>query len=464
MADTKQQSYSGLVEYNGLIKDDFLREFHGQEAYKRFNEMRLNNPIIGAGLLAIEQVVRNMSWEFSSEEDNDPLVDELNEARENMSQSWNDFISEVLSFVWAGYSLFEIVYDRVGGRYLWHKFSPIGQNTVYQWKLDDNGGLVGVTQMGAPLYRAQFLPMERLLLFRTRNERNNPEGRSLLRVAWTSYYYLKNLQQFEAIGFERDTNGMPVIKLPEGADTNEDDDNSDASKAAKVVRNMRNDEQAGLILPFGWDALLLSGAGKSFADLGAAIERYEKRIATAFFVQFLLMGQNNVGSFALAENATDFFMTSVNALADIIAETFTKYAIPRLLKINGAREEDVKRVWLEHTPANNADIAKIGAFLSSVKDFLTFDEGDELWLRQMAGLPERMPEQLKEERAETQQQKQAAAEAMRQRFNNPDEQYSAVPMDDARRRDFERRWKEALVPFLEKQKRRVVNEVKNARL
>jgi hypothetical protein len=465
MADNKNEiGYTGLVEYSGQIRDDFLKEFHGKEAYKRFNEMRLNNATIGAGLLAIEYIIRSMSWEFTSDEDEDPWQEFVEESRKGMSQSWNDLVSEAISFVWAGFSIFEIIYKRdEAGRLTWRKFAPRGQDTVYQWLFDDTGGLAGFRQLAAPKYQAVDIPMEKSILFRTRLEKNNPEGRSLLRIAWVSYYYLKNLQQIEAIGFERDVNGLPVIKLPEGADTNESSTTSDASKAAKIVRNMRVDEQAGLVLPFGWDALLLSGNGKSFDSLSNAIERYEKRIATAFFSQFLMLGQDGVGSMALSESSTDFFMSAVNAIADIFSETFTKYAVYRLLKLNGATDEEARRVKLTHTPASSVNIEKIGAFIGSIKDLMTWDENDELWLRQLAGAPERDPEQLKADRDNLMREKAEAAKAFAERVtkqpereDNEAEHFEAGAPDDKRRTKYEKAYEKEIASFLEKQQRRIL--------
>lgn len=489
---TKEVGFTGLIEYNGQIRDDFLREFHGREAYKRFNEMRLNNATIGAGLLAIEYVLRSMSWEFASDskEENDPWVEFAEEARKGMSQSWNDFVSEAISFVWAGFSIFETIYKRdEKGRLMWRKFATRGQDTVYQWLFDDTGGLAGFRQLAAPKYQAVDIPIEKCILFRTRLEKNNPEGRSLLRVAWVSYHFLKNLQQIEAIGFERDVTGLPVLKLPQSANTNESDDNSDASKAAKIVRNMRVDEQAGLVLPFEWDVLLLSGAGKSFAPLSTAIERYEKRIATSFFSQFLLLGQDGIGSLALSENSTDFFLSAVNAIADIFSETFTKYGVYRLLKLNGATDEEAQRVRLEHTPASNINLEKIGAFLGAIKDMLTWDEKDELWVRQLAGLPERDPEELKAAREKVAQQKQEAAKAFLEKAkqgngneNMPQGKdktpmskdkmpmdkkkmsiYAAAPADEKKRDKMEKEYERAITEFMDKQRRRILKAAKEMR-
>jgi hypothetical protein len=56
------------------------------------------------------------------------------------------------------------------------------------------------------------IPIEKMLLFRPITHKNNPEGRSILRTAYTSYY-VKRLQELEAILGER-MGGIPIVKVP----------------------------------------------------------------------------------------------------------------------------------------------------------------------------------------------------------------------------------------------------------
>lgn len=457
---------TGLAEFSGQIADDFLRELRGKEGYKRFDEMRRNSPVIHAMLTAIEQSVRKCEWEFASDDEGDPRVELLNEARENMSHSWNDHISEALTMLPFGFSVFEIVYERDDrNRWLWRKFAPRGQDTVYQWKFDEDGGLAGFTQMAAPQYKTITLPIEKLILYRTRVERNNPEGRSILRSAWIPYYYAKHIQQIEAIGIERDLAGLPKIKLPTGASTDLNNSNSDASIAAKLVRNIRNDEQAGIVLPDGWELeLLSSGGGKSF-DTNTVINRYENRMLMAALAQFIMLGQEGVGSLALSKDQTDFFTMSVNAVADIIAETFTKFAIPRLLKLNGYDSEGVR---LEHTPAGDTDVAAMAGLLQQIGSYLHWGAEDEVWLRQLVGLPERDPREIQAEIDEDKAQAATIKESITagedsssgNKEETPEDKmtallYAARPMDDRKRTEIERKLQAVIEAHLAKTKRKV---------
>jgi hypothetical protein len=485
MANT-EKGHTGLIVYNGVIQEEFLKDLRGKEGYKRYQEMRLNSPVIGSMLLYHEQAIRKVSWNFVNKDNRkaqDERVDFLNKCREYMSQSWNDFISEVLTFIPFGWSAFWVNYKKYDdGSWGWDTFSPRKQNTVYRWLLNypnqpdydpdkRNGEIMGFIQQAPPIYTLETLPIERLIHFRTKVEANNPEGISMLRNAWTSYYYWKNYHALEGIGFERDLTGMPVIKMPQNASSDTDDPDSDASKAAEVVRNLRNDEQSGLVLPFGWDAMLLSGAGKGFDAIGRALERLESRQLMAMLSQFIMLGQNGVGSLALSGDQTDTATMIVDATADIIAETFTKQEIPRILKLNGYPPDDLA---LEHTPAGDKDVVALADFLQKAGEKITWSAQDELWLRQTGGLPERTVEEIEQAQAEkranapvfslpNQPARQPLLEDTQDIVDaEPVEQNRVAlfgvgdPIDKRKRERAERQWNDAMALFLVRQKRRVM--------
>lgn len=467
---------TGLAQFSGIINDDFLREWRGKEAYKRADEMRKNSAPIGALLLANELSIRKVSWTFTSDRgEEDPRIELLEAARGGMSLSWNDHIIEALTMLPFGFSAFEIIYKRdEQNRILWRKFAPRGQDTVYRWEFDDEGGVAGFHQQAPPLYKFTFLPIEKLVIYRARVERGNPEGRSILRPAWISYYYAKHIQQIEAIGIERDLAGLPVITLPPNADTT-DNETSDFGIARAMVRNIRNDEQAGVVLPSpDWVFALVSTGGSRQFDTDKIVRRYESRALMSALAQFIMLGQDAVGSLALSKDSTDFFVMAVNAVADIIAETFTKYAIPRLLELNGYDAEGIK---LEHTPAGDIDTTAIADFLQKVGNYLTWDARDELWLRQLIGLPEKDVEELQASRDEAQAMKEAEARARADAIlqkqqpqdgagDNKDmpmkkdgmtvTHFAANAPDDAERRRMERKLKGLVEAHMAKTKKKVM--------
>jgi hypothetical protein len=478
--EVKEIGSTGLAEFSGQIREDFLSEMTGKNAYKRFNEMRLNCPVIAAELMAIEQSIRSLEFYPESEAGEDPRVDFLKYALDNMSHSFNDHLSEALTMLAFGWTIFEIVYEQYGmgeysGLWGWKKFAVRGQGTLQKWEFDDTGGLKAFWQTAAPKYTPIGIPIEKCLLYRTRVEKNNPEGRSILRSSWIPYYYWKNISQIEAIGIERDLAGLPVCKYPQGAT------DTDIEKAEALVRNVRNDEQAGVTYPEGFEFSLMSSGGSRLFDTDKIINRYENRMLMASLAQFLMLGAEGEGSLALSADQTSFWAMSTNAVADSIAEVIQKFAIPRLLALNGW---DANGISFKHTPAGEQDLASLGTFLGQIASLLTWTPQDEKWLRGVAKLPEIEEDVIIEERDRKNSIAERIASAVQakpdqnnpdnknqdqqnnpdQKGNNPDQtKLSAIAKDISIRRPWEGRTQRLLRNFFPQQKNRILKAAKELR-
>lgn len=439
MAKNKEVGYTGLNEWMGVIREDFNRKLSGKEGYKRYNEMRMNSPVVGSMLLAYELAVRGVQWQYVSDEGpDDPRIEFATEALDGMSTNWSDHIIEALTMLPFGYSPFEIVYERRDSSIVWRKFAIRGQDTVYRWLLDDNGGIQGLVQMGSPMYKRVEIPIEKMVLYRTRVEKNNPEGRSTLRTAWIPYFFVKNLQQIEGIGIEREIAGIPLLEPPMGATQDENDSNSDVSKAAKIGRNVRNDEQGSVVLPppvgegdhLKWHFSLVSTGGTRAIDVGETIKRHESRILLSMLSQFLMLGQDKVGTQALSVSSIDFWTNTVDAIADIISETHTSYALKKLLKLNGMETEGIR---MEHSPAGDIDVSGLADVFQKVGDKITWMPADEMWLRGAMKLPETTQDELEreaEERRARAPQFQPGVNPFEQDDQEDEDEMGAVHVDE----------------------------------
>lgn len=403
---------SGLKEAWGYIREEFLSELASPlTRYKLFDEMRQNSPIVAAMLQAIELSIKQVDWHVDGEDDRAEFVEG---ALDDMSHSLNEHLGEALTMLPFGFAPFEIVYKRRqgengdapskydDGKIGWRKFAFRSQDSLRNWDIDqENGSLMGMFQQAWNDYKLRYMPIEKMLLYRTTSEKGNPEGRSMLRPAYVPYYYIKNLQAVEAIGAERDLSGLPMIQLPEGANT--DQGSTDLTNAEQIVRRVRQDEQAGAVIPFGWTFSLLSSPGTKSVDIGAMIERYEKRMAMVAMAQFLMLGMDKVGSYSLSKDHSDFFLMAISAIADNICETFNKYAIPRLLKLNGMSTVDGPK--LVHGTPSEPDVQIIGDFLQKMASsgFILPDDEFEKWLRDLISAPALTPEMIAEREAKQQQ-------------------------------------------------------------
>jgi len=412
----------GLSRWGGRIREEFLPELRGREGVKRFREMSENDATVGAVLFAIEQSIRRINWEVRPATDSEEdlwAAKFIEECLDDMSHSFQDFISEVLTFLVFGWSYFEIVYKRRLGPdadppskfrdgYIgWRKFAIRAQESLFEWKFDEEGGIQGLVQVALPDYKHRFIPIEKSLLFRTKIIKNNPEGRSVLRNAYRSWFFKKCIEEIEGIGIERDLAGMPVIYLPPGFTSEaEAGSSSDEAVAKRLVRRVRRDELEGIVLPGpkadtreaaelgGWLFELLSTGGRRQFDTTEIINRYDRRIAMSVLAQWLLLGMERVGSYALSRNQSDFFLMALEGWTNSIAGVINRFAIPRLFKLNNFKMNPPKIVPAPLARPDLSDVLKVLAFLSGVG----LDVSDlEDYLRNLAGLPSRPKEEPKEE-------------------------------------------------------------------
>lgn len=409
----KELGRLGQKRYGGFFYEEFLRELQGKKGMAVYQEMSENDDTIGAILFSIEMLIRQASWDVqpggttpADEEARDFVLS----CMDDMSDTWSDTISEILSFLTYGWSAHEIVYKRRCGKRSdpqlrskytdgligWQKLPIRSQDTLYEWLYDDNDNIRGIIQNPPPDFGFIEIPVEKLLLFKTKSRKGNPEGRSILRNAYRDWYFKRRIQEIEGIGIERDLAGFPVLTAPEGLDIwNAEDHEMVAIKnaAENIVQNIRRDSLEGLVAPNGWELKLLTSGGQRQFDTSAVIERYDSRMAMTCMADFILLGHQNVGSFALSSDKTKMFSMAIGSYLDIICEVFNNQAIPALIDINGDYFSGITDYpTLTHGDVEDANLEKLGDYISKMITCgaLIPDESVEDFVREQAGMPERL--------------------------------------------------------------------------
>ena len=408
----KEYGRIGQKRWDGVFSEEFLPELSGMNGIKTYREMERNDDTIGAILFAIKMLIRNVSWNVEPGGDSakDKEAAEFVETCMNdMQSTWTDTISEILSFLPYGWSFHEIVYKRRNGKSRdrnlsskysdgligWKKLPIRSQDTLYKWEYDDKDNLIGMTQMPPPTYELLTIPIRKAMLFRTESAKDNPEGRSILRNAYRDWYFKRRIQEIEAIGIERDLAGLPMIKGPEGLDLWDASD-PDATKIyaalTTMVKNIRRNEYEGLVLPFGYEVQLLSTGGTRQFDTNAVINRYDTKMAQTVLADFIMLGHEKVGSFALSSDKTQLFSVALGAFLDIICETFNSQGIPSLIDVNGSHFDGITDYpELAHGDVDDRDIVQLSTFIKDMvgSGVLIPDEELEDYVRDAANLPER---------------------------------------------------------------------------
>ncbi len=406
---------SGLTRYGTVsrVYEEFLKELQGPQGMRNYREMLDNDPIIGAIMFAAMHLCRKVSFKFKPRNESQEakkVADFCGSAIfDDMASAWPDTLSEILTMLPFGWSLMEFQMKRrlgmgepklapvplgsqiIGGvgykspdtvpsRFSdgligYRSWSLRSQETLFMWEFDEDSNAVVMQQMAPPDYRIRRIPLSKAFLFRTQVAKNNPEGRSMLRNSWTSYYMKKNLQVFEGIGIERDLAGYPMIQIekpdpknnlyaPDIWNTNDPAMVTLKNNLQTIVKSVRRDEQMGLVMPW-WAkfSLVSTGSRRSF-DTNTIISRYDQRIAMSMMADFIMLGHEAVGSKALAATKISLFTSALSSFLDTACAVINRQAVPTLLDFNGISQDLAPS--MEHGDVENVNLQELGDFIAKV--------------------------------------------------------------------------------------------------
>jgi hypothetical protein len=196
----KEMGLTGLKRASGIIDEEFLPALRGRKAIQIYREMSNNDPTVGSLLFTINQLLRAVTWRVEAPDntpDSTKASDFIESCMDDMSHTWDDMVSDILTSLVYGWSWHEIVYKkRVGpwekdpkkkskysdGLIGWRKIPIRAQETMLRWVFDEDGGIKGMVQLSPPYYQSVLIPIEKSLLFRFSSVKGNPEGVSMLRT------------------------------------------------------------------------------------------------------------------------------------------------------------------------------------------------------------------------------------------------------------------------------------------
>ena len=379
---------TGLVQYGGRIAEEYLRAWRGTQKKKTIQEMQ-TDAVIAASLLVYEMLIRQVTWDFAASGQGTLAQEHAAFARqvwfEDHQTAWTNVVSEILTMLPWGFAPIQMVLKRRHGEHrdpdLHSLFTDDriglsqlflhGQETVERWFIDTfhGGRLDGFEQQDITTGTRAAISIERILLFRTRVHKQNPEGVSILRGAYLPWYHKKNYDVFQGIGIERDTAGLHVIRVPKVV-MEDPAYLSIYNDYKKMAVNLRNDEQAGLVLPSDRDdkghlyydvERIQSVGGQRQIDIGKAIDQKNLEMLLALMTDVLIVGHEKVGSFALASSKTSLLSTALGGIMDIVTEGINRQGMPRIWRVNGFPLETMPT--LVHGDIEYANLEEVANFI-----------------------------------------------------------------------------------------------------
>jgi hypothetical protein len=356
----------GIEHGGGQITEEWESRLRGTKGAKEFREMTDTDAVIGGVQSVIEGMMGAATPKFSpppgKEQDAKALwiAERLEEMRGDMESTWHTIFSEMMQAHIYGSEVLEVTFKiRRGaspvpwlksqyhdGIWAWRDWSPRPRLTIDRWDIDDDGVTHGFWQRPPPSYLERYVPMSRCMLIKFRGAANNPEGRSTYRNCWRAWRRIKRQEDYEIIGNERHVSGMPHMQVPphmlsSGASAAEVTALNDFKN---LVAKIRQDRYLGLVSPAEYDAAgNRSGYAFRFENSGSSntsstdisIKRDQSRLLIAVLCELLILGQDKVGSHALADNHTSMLALQLERWLCAIDDEINRVAVPVVMELNG---------------------------------------------------------------------------------------------------------------------------------
>lgn len=365
---------AGTAVYGGQIQEfERDKDLIGRKKYTTFSNMVANVSIVAAGTRFFLNLVSNPDWRAVVKDEDERPAD-FDEARaedlakkvtriiNSMETPWNRVVRRTAMFRFQGFSIQEWTSRKIEGEdglIGLKDIAPRPQSTIEKWDALEDGEVKGVIQRAPLTQREIYLPRSKIVYAVDDAISDSPEGLGLFRHCAEPARVLKRYEQLEGWGFETDLRGTPIGRAPLQAlqDLVDSGELSPEDRDAKIlgmtefIDNHIRNPKLGLLLDSmayessdeaqrpsnvkQWDLELLKSGGTSHAEVAAAIERKIREMARVLGVEHLLLGDNGVGSFAMARDKSHNFALIVDTTIKDLVAVYMKDVVRRIFELNG---------------------------------------------------------------------------------------------------------------------------------
>jgi hypothetical protein len=307
--------------------------------------------------------------------------------------SWSDHVQMALLCTQYGHMFFEQVYriDENGYARL-AKLAPRMPRSIANIKVARDGGLVSISQHAMGLGFAAGggmaggfggmaeIPVSRLVAYINDREGGDWIGNSVLRPAYKNWIIKDKLLRVQAQTIDRNGMGIPVYMA------GQDDTEEGLEAGRRMATDYRAGDSSGAALPFGAKLRLLGVEG-ALPDAEPAIRYHDEQMARAVLAHFLNLG-TQTGSWALGSTFADFFVMSLQTLAQSIADTANAHIVEDLVDLNFGEDEPAPRIVFDEIGSRHDATAEAIATLAGA-GLLVPDRILEQTVRTQFGLPQK---------------------------------------------------------------------------
>ena len=377
-----------LKNVSGKVAEDLSKLWKGKNKKDFISEMKSNDPYVNAWINAKNAIALKPDWVVEPKNLENNKSKEYAELIKNMlfndmATSFNSFVLNSITMAEYGFALCEIVFKkRLGktdnpmtssiyndGLFGIAKLSPRWQNSIKEWDIDNNGNINKVYQKGDKDFAPIAIPYNKVLHFVMNGYNGNPEGESVLRGTFMSYYYKKNIERIQRETFERGFSGILDIQVPARYMSKRNitpEAIEVRNRLESFMKNVKQGKEAGIIRPFSKDFQieLIQGKTGTGLDPDKMIERYNTEIVMCLLSDSF-MGQSKVYQSKDGSGAkTKLYKSFIGIILDEIKEQVNKKLIPMIFEVNNLDTELMPK--LEYGNLDDLDLQAMSWFIQSV--------------------------------------------------------------------------------------------------
>lgn len=373
----------------GKVEENISKLWKGKNKKDFISEMRLNDPYVNAWINAKNAIALKPDWVIQPRNPEDSKSKEYADLISNMlfndmAITFNSFVLNSITMAEYGFAISEIVLKKRQGKTdnpmttsLYNdglfgvaKLSPRWQNSITKWDIDNNGNIENVYQRSDDFGTTDIkIPYKKILHFVMNGYNGNPEGESVLRGTFASYYNKKNIERIQRETFERGFTGILDIQVPPRY-MSKKYNTPEGVEMMRVIdaflRNVKQGKEAGIIRPASKDfnIELIQGKTGTGLDPDKMIDRYNTEIVMCLLSDSF-MGKSKVYQGASGEQTkTKIYKSFIGIILDEIKEQINKKLIPLLFNINNLDTEYMP--YLDYGNLDDLDLQAVSWFIQSV--------------------------------------------------------------------------------------------------
>lgn len=393
-------SRSGTTIFGGIITgDEYQKDLEGEAGLKIYDQMWRGDGQVNSVVRVYTLPIMHAEWAVKAASDDPFDTFVAQQIQDNLfgglDVTWDHLLWQILTGMYVfGHEVREKVWappDPMDGLIRLRKFAPIKQTTIKKWYPDGDDGLLSIEQHAffpeppkpgdltpsAGVHKRVIIPADKLCVFTLQQLGNNFLGISLIRQAYTHWYYKRHLMFLDAVRAERGQ-AVPVANAPE--DVRADD----LEAAEDVMAAYHAHEKAYIVLPHGWTVQMAGLGQTSTVNPQSSLDYHDLQIARSVHAQFLNLSGG--GSQALSRDHSSFMLMSLGSVTQAVKSQFNTL-IRAMVDMNWQVE---RYPTLEVSGLDTRDLDEHGGALANLAgaQLLTPTLETENALRKVQGLPE----------------------------------------------------------------------------